>query len=214
MLWVSHLSCWMVSSCLPLFLRSSASTPGEDSRRSTSFLVVETRGLSKQLFPLHESFPILKPCSVGMGGMHYSMPFCLLCFLMDFQLCRCFKNPFACSMRNHCCISYCTYLLCLKQHLWISKIHNSKIICIKNIWTWKQWCFLATVRMFYSCNLQFGKICPEFWRLNVKLAKFCFCSLYPTALNASWLFLSYQLNTAYIYFIIYQTCMAILTKVF
>lgn len=38
------------------------------------------------------SYPETLLCRGG-GGMYYSIPFCLLCFLMDFQLCRCLKIP-------------------------------------------------------------------------------------------------------------------------
>lgn len=112
-------------------------------------------------------------------------------------------------MSNRCCVSYCTYLLCLRQYLWISEIHDLKIICIKNTGTWKQWHVPATVRMICRCELQFGKISPEFWRL---LAFAASIQLHLRA-PAGYLFHINQMQLC-IFFLTYQTCMAILFKMF
>lgn len=104
------------------------------SPRSTSFLVVETRGLLRTAVPKQMpgkwwTFPILKFCSAFKSHL----AILLLYFLINFKSFGFFFNPFSFFVSNHYCISHCSYLLCLMQYLRISEIHNLKIISIKKL---------------------------------------------------------------------------------
>lgn len=180
--WVSHLSCWMVSSCLPPSFLPCFSTSGQDPWGALPSWLWRQEGFCRQLFP-HRCQTKDEPFPSWNFALQLSpiLSFPLLHFLMVVKSFGFFKNPFALYVSNHCCVSYCSYQLCLRQDLRISEIHHLKIICIKNTGTWKQWHVLATARMIYRWELQFGEINPESWRLNVKIVMSWFCSLYPIA---------------------------------